>query len=206
MSEPQPPQSESRDRVLNAAYVLFLQSGMTGVSMQQIADEASITKATLYHHFRDKQDLYIETMRLAMTNNQRALVGRINGSTDIHTAIRELVSYVFGNDRADLQRLAADFKEHVDTDTQHQFWKQFRPPWHLMQGAVEAAMAQGQIAHDDSTFVSRYIYGATAGLSQLYRLDPEAMPVNDALIARITDTMLNGLIEENAATPTPQPQ
>lgn len=183
-------QSESRDRVLNAAYGLFLQNGLTAISMQQIADEAGITKATLYHHFRDKQDLYLATMQLAITSNERALAESLAGSDNLQQLVRELIGYVFGDDRADLQRLATDFRIHIDRDAQRQFWSQYQRPWHLVQSAIEQLAGMDA---DQATHISRFVYGAASGLSQLYRYEADAGKIDAATLDRLADTIMNGL-------------
>lgn len=190
MTALEPQQSESRERVLNAAYGLFLQSGMTAISMQQIADEAGITKATLYHHFRDKQDLYLATMQLAITNNERALTASLMGATNLRDLVRELIGYIFGDVRADLQRLATDFKLHIDQETQQKFWDQYQRPWHLVQSAVEQIDG---VHCDEARHLSRFIYGAASGLSQLYRFEADTHPVNDEVLDQLTDSILNGI-------------
>lgn len=182
--------SESRDRVLHAAYRLFLQNGLTAISMQQIADGAGITKATLYHHFRDKQDLYLATMRLAITSNERALTMSLSESNDLHGLVRELVRYVFGDARADLQRLAADFRLHFDEAVQQQFWNQYQRPWHLVQAAVERLEGMD---HHRAKYVSRFLYGAAFGLSQMYRYEADANPIDEAMLNQLAETLVNGL-------------
>lgn len=176
--------------MLNAAYGLFLKSGLNAVSMQQIAEEAGITKATLYHHFRDKHDLYLSTMRLAITRNETALNQRLRGSDSLWELVRELIGYVFGDDRADLQRLAADFQLHVDTDVQQQFWKDFQLPWCLVQSAIEDLE---NITKERAIFISRYIYGTASGLSQLYRFEEDTYPITDTVMDELTDSILFGL-------------
>src|SRR5690606_37466396 len=54
---------DGRARILSAARQLFTQYGYRAVSMQQIADAASVNKATLYHHFADKEALFVEVLR-----------------------------------------------------------------------------------------------------------------------------------------------
>ena len=51
-----------RGRILREARLLFTAQGYAAVSMQQIADAAAVNKATLYHHFRDKEDLFLSVM------------------------------------------------------------------------------------------------------------------------------------------------
>ena len=50
-------QIDTYDRLLEAAYQLFLQRGYDAVSIQDITDQAFIAKGTFYNYFRDKDDL-----------------------------------------------------------------------------------------------------------------------------------------------------
>ncbi len=47
----------ARDRVLAAALDLFARHGVSGTSLQMIADELGVTKAAVYHQFRAKEDI-----------------------------------------------------------------------------------------------------------------------------------------------------
>jgi len=48
---------KTRQRILDAAYVLFRRKGFTRVNVDEIAAAAEITKRTLYSHFRSKDEL-----------------------------------------------------------------------------------------------------------------------------------------------------
>ena len=52
-----------RAAILDAAKRLFLVQGFTGVSMDQIAAEAGVSKLTVYSHFGDKDALFAEAVR-----------------------------------------------------------------------------------------------------------------------------------------------
>ena len=52
-----------RAAILEAAKRLFLVQGFTGVSMDQIAAEAGVSKLTVYSHFGDKDALFAEAVR-----------------------------------------------------------------------------------------------------------------------------------------------
>jgi AcrR family transcriptional regulator len=51
-----------REEILEVAQRLFIQHGYHGLSMRQIADEVGVTKAALYYHFTDKQQLFLEIL------------------------------------------------------------------------------------------------------------------------------------------------
>jgi len=51
--------SAARTRVLDAALDLFAQHGVSGTSLQMIADAVGITKAAIYHQFRTKDNVVL---------------------------------------------------------------------------------------------------------------------------------------------------
>lgn len=54
-----PKNLEKRQQILTAAKKLFLKCGYHGSSMNQIAQEAGVTKLTVYNHFQDKANLFV---------------------------------------------------------------------------------------------------------------------------------------------------
>ncbi|MCC5970855.1 MAG: TetR/AcrR family transcriptional regulator [Pararhodobacter sp.] len=52
----------SRQKILTAAEVVFLTAGFLGASMDQVAEQASVSKQTVYAHFKSKQALFIEVV------------------------------------------------------------------------------------------------------------------------------------------------
>lgn len=50
-------------QVLQAARELFAEHGVDGVSMQDIATRAGVSKANVFHHFASKETLYIAVLR-----------------------------------------------------------------------------------------------------------------------------------------------
>ena len=60
-----PVKPKSKTGILDLAIPLFAQSGYAGVSMRDIASVVGIRAASLYHHFPDKQTLYLQAMARA---------------------------------------------------------------------------------------------------------------------------------------------
>lgn len=54
--------SPQKQAVLEVAKQLFVQRGYEGVSIRDIAQECGLAKATIYHHFRDKEDLFFSVL------------------------------------------------------------------------------------------------------------------------------------------------
>lgn len=51
-------QINTEQKILEAAQKVFIEKGMNGARMQEIADEAGINKALLHYYFRSKQKLF----------------------------------------------------------------------------------------------------------------------------------------------------
>ncbi|MFI0814426.1 TetR/AcrR family transcriptional regulator [Streptomyces sp. NPDC021098] len=60
MSSARPP---ARERILDTAYGLFNAHGVRGVGVDRIIAESGVAKATLYSHFRCKDDLVLAYLR-----------------------------------------------------------------------------------------------------------------------------------------------
>jgi AcrR family transcriptional regulator len=55
---PAPAEQSSRDKILDAAERLFAKRGYAGVGLSEIADVVGLGKSSLFHHFRNKPQLY----------------------------------------------------------------------------------------------------------------------------------------------------
>ena len=52
-------QSDTRERILDAALDLFTEQGYDGTSLREIAEKLGVTKAALYYHFESKEDILL---------------------------------------------------------------------------------------------------------------------------------------------------
>ncbi|MES4904804.1 MULTISPECIES: TetR/AcrR family transcriptional regulator [unclassified Streptomyces] len=59
VGRPAGPQPAKRQAILEAAVAVFLREGYTRASVDVIADEARVSKQTVYNHFGDKERLFL---------------------------------------------------------------------------------------------------------------------------------------------------
>ena len=57
----------SKEKILKEAQKLFAEHGYFAVSMSEIASKAGMTKSNLYHHFKNKDDLYEQLLKRTFT-------------------------------------------------------------------------------------------------------------------------------------------
>jgi AcrR family transcriptional regulator len=58
-----PTPAPARERILDAASAAFYRRGINAVGVDAVVAEAGVAKATLYHHFRSKDELVVAFLR-----------------------------------------------------------------------------------------------------------------------------------------------
>lgn len=94
-----PKDLEKRARILQAAKTIFLKMGYHGSSMNQIAQEAGVTKLTVYNHFQDKANLFIcaieETCQESLSTKQFDLDASVNFSQALYAVCLRALSIIY---------------------------------------------------------------------------------------------------------------
>jgi AcrR family transcriptional regulator len=98
------PRSRARERILEAAYDLFSTRGIRAVGIDEIVDRAEVAKATLYKHFRTKDELvlsFLEQREELWTKEYVEAEARRRGATpeDRLLAIFDVFDEWFQEDR-----------------------------------------------------------------------------------------------------------
>lgn len=65
----------ARDLILKAATEAFLAHGYAGVSIDQIASQAGVSKPTIYSHFEGKEQLFVAIMNTVCDNFEEPFLG-----------------------------------------------------------------------------------------------------------------------------------
>lgn len=75
-----PEKTNTRDKILRAAFKIFHKKGYNGTSIQDIIEAAKVPKASSYNHFRSKQQLAIEVLDLYVKTVMECMQGPADGS------------------------------------------------------------------------------------------------------------------------------
>jgi AcrR family transcriptional regulator len=74
--------ADTRGALLNAARRLFAQHGYSAVSLDEVSARARVTKGALYHHFENKQDLFLGVYEQVEDDLLRAGVNAVADDAD----------------------------------------------------------------------------------------------------------------------------
>ena len=82
-------------QIVRSAYRVMARRGSHRLSLQDIADEAGVSKALLFYHFGTKDNLLLAAMRWALQGTSQRIRDSIDGVTDARVAIDALIDAVF---------------------------------------------------------------------------------------------------------------
>ena len=86
---------EQREMILSHAAALFARGGYPGTSMNQVAEACGLSKATLYHYYRDKYELLVSIADGHVTRLRgivdEAIAGEKTPQGQMRVLIRRLV-------------------------------------------------------------------------------------------------------------------
>ena len=90
---------DTRNRILKAAFDEFAAHGIAGARIDRIAISAGVNKAMIYYHFPGKQELFNVIFQTEMDLLKQEVAAVLqqrdtSSTTDMSTAVRELLEYV----------------------------------------------------------------------------------------------------------------
>ena len=53
---------DSKDNIIKVAFSLFLKKGFNAVTINNIQERTGLSKGAIYHHFKNKEDIYYSTL------------------------------------------------------------------------------------------------------------------------------------------------
>ena len=140
--------SDSRERILDEAKVLFALHGYRGLSMRAIAEAVGISKAGIYYHFRDKEDLFTAIVHRYLDDLARLIDTAQQAHAAVRTQVEEIVGAILrqpAGDRA-LVRLAGQEMAHLSEGARSRFEAAYEEQFiGRLRDVIAAGMARGEL-------------------------------------------------------------
>lgn len=187
------PATGGRTRILREARALFTTSGYASVSMQQIADAAAVNKATLYHHFRDKEDLFLAVMSDEFAQLAAGLRAAMADGNAIRDQLQAAAAYVFRSSQSDFGRLMSDLRQNVSVPRRDEFMARCSAPWEVIRAALARAAAAGEVREVDLELAARLFFVMVISQMWLPGFGRDRPELDERLAATITGVFLDGI-------------
>jgi len=88
-------QEENKHSILQAAERVFVQKGYSLSTVDDIAEEAQFSKATLYRYFKSKSDIFLEIIYGSFESSYQEIKKIQEKSLSAEEKLRELIGYIF---------------------------------------------------------------------------------------------------------------
>jgi AcrR family transcriptional regulator len=196
--------TDGRGRILAAARQLFTRNGFTAVSMQQIADAASVNKATLYHHFADKEALFVEVLRQEFAGVYGHLNDDLDASGSLRSQMLQVAMRIFAAPQTDIGRLMSDLREHVSPERRTELMTRAAPPWESLTAIFARARASGEIREVDPGLLGRLFFVMIASQLSWSKFGGYGHP-DEPTALTIIDILLDGVGADSATATANHP-
>jgi TetR/AcrR family transcriptional regulator len=112
------PMSEAAMRIVRCAAPLFAQKGYSGVSIHEIACASGGSKANIFHHFPNKEGLYLAVMRTACGDFGNDLNKLAEAGGDGRNHLRLIARQHFGRMISDPDTTRLILREIFDSESE----------------------------------------------------------------------------------------
>jgi TetR/AcrR family transcriptional repressor of mexJK operon len=99
-----------RELLLDVACRLFMEHGFDGVSMQQIATAAHMTKGSPYYHFKGKEDLFLTAFEAQVQRANAGFLARMAGSGPLRERLVVSFSHMLTTIDPGMIRMMDDYR------------------------------------------------------------------------------------------------
>lgn len=153
--------AEMLPRILQEAARLFVLHGYRGISMREIAEAVGISKAGLYYHFRDKEDLFIAVLRGSLEEIGRIL-DEASQATTARARVRRMMVAILDlpAERRALIRVASQEMVHVSPAIRADFNVVYQEKFvGRVAGLLATGMEQGELRRADPQLAAWLLLG-----------------------------------------------
>lgn len=156
--------------ILDAARKLFAEHGYAQVSMRKLANTIGYSPTTIYHHFKDKKELFLclseETYRDFLQHINRILKAAISPREALKQILYTLVDMGLQNPNAYRVGFMMESDLWKDHDSHFQNNPLGRTMYDRIKDCVKKCMS-GETAEEDILVTAHAVMAATHGLTSM---------------------------------------
>ena len=187
---------ETRGQILRAALKLFANAGYAATSVQQIVDDAGVSKPALYYHFHDKAGLFEALVNEALDGRLRVMQEAADRGKNFREQAREILSALFEHFQKNRESTRIAFSTAYAAPGEIppglDYLKICRRNIEFIHSLIKLAQKNGEL---DGRFDSHDLAYSFFGQTNFYIKAPVLMPgfqVNQKTVERIVELFFAG--------------
>lgn len=117
-----------REKILLTAKSLFIQQGYHGLAMRQISEAVGVSKAALYYHFKDKEELFLAILDIYLNEIESAIDDIQSKRLSSSEQLRMFVEYILSQpaEQRAVMRLGSQEMAQLSASSRKSFGKIYR--------------------------------------------------------------------------------
>lgn len=183
-----------RAQILYAAERLFIQYGYHGLSMRQIAEAVGVSKAALYYHFKDKEELLFAILGDYLDRIGALLDEVIAGASTSQERIHQLLERLLlqpAEQRAAI-RLTSQVMDQLSPTRRSELQSVYQEKFLLkIQGILRAGIEKGELRPVDPSVAAWVLLGML--YPYYYPAHISEVPPSDQVLEQLLAIYFQGL-------------
>lgn len=183
-----------RHEILTAARALFISQGYRGLSMSVLARAVGVSKAALYYHFQNKEELFLEVLNELLEEIEILVDQVIANESDSRVQIRALVVLILAwpaNQRSVI-RLASQEMFQLGPKARQKFDRLYHEKFiSKIQGILERGIQAGELSPIDPSLATWALLGMM--YPYFYPAHAAEIPPTSMVADQLTRIYLDGL-------------
>ncbi len=151
-----------RRQILRVAVELFIRQGYHGLAMREIAQALGVSKAALYYHFRDKEELFLAILETNLGEIGAAIDAAVAAHDTAPQRIRALVREILLQpvEQRAVIRLASHEAAHLSPTAQQELGRVYEIKfWGRIRDLLAAGSATGELREMDAAVATWALLG-----------------------------------------------
>ncbi len=182
-----------KDRILNAAEVVFSEKGFHDTKVYQIADKAGVAVGTIYRFFGGKRQLYEEVIKVKLRKFQNEIFRAIEGKGP-EQALRTYISTsidVFTKDEKFFKLFMRDFGSSFPADAEKlKMGRYYKDYIYRLSNVIKNGVEKGIFKPFNPYMIMFFISGGLANVQYMRlkeNLDVSTDEIKKSIIKLITE-------------------
>jgi AcrR family transcriptional regulator len=191
---------ETRAKILESSIKLFSDRGFNAASVDDICEEAGVSKGAFYHHFETKQTLFLALLDGWLQTIDTAIkASRDKTAPETFMQMTEAFPYIFGTAGEGLP-MFLEFWLHASRD--EKIWQASIAPYRryhkYFTSLIKKGVDEGSFVDVDPELTARMIVAMAMGLLLQSLLDPKGAKW-EKVAREVTSMMLDTLLRKSEA-------